>query len=299
MSELRSENLAAAALLEQSKSAGNSVLLRTIAKHKLATLGGCILLGLCILALFAPLLGTTDPAAMAPAARGQPPSSRHWMGTDLLGRDLYSRVIYGTRVSLTVGIAVAVLSAIIGLAIGLVSGFVRWLDFLLMRLVDGMMAIPPILLAIALMALTKGSLLNVVIAITIAEVPRVIRLVRGEVLSVREKPFVDGAIAAGTPTIKIIFRHVLPNILAPVIVQTSYICAAAMLVEAILSFIGAGVPPSIPSWGNIIAEGRVLWQVKPYVIFFPALFLSITVLSVNLLGDGLRDLLDPRRTQRS
>jgi peptide/nickel transport system permease protein len=216
----------------------------------------------------------------------------------MLGRDIYSRVMYGARVSLTVGFGVAFFASLIGLVIGLVSGMVRWSDGIIMRVIDGMMSIPPILLAIALMALTRGSMGNVILAITIAEAPRVARLVRGVVLSLREQPYVDAAIAAGTRMPKLIFRHILPNMLAPIIVQATYICASAMITESILSFIGAGIPPSTPSWGNIMAEGRSLWQVKPFIIFFPAIFLSLTVLAVNLLGDGLRDALDPRMAKR-
>jgi peptide/nickel transport system permease protein len=246
------------------------------------------------MALLAPLLGTVDPTALAPARRTRAPSPDYWFGTDMLGRDIYSRVVYGARVSLLVGFSVALLSSVIGLTIGLVSGFLRWADGVIMRVMDGLMSIPPILLAVALMALTRGSVGNVIMAITIAEIPRVSRLVRGVVLSLRDLPFVDAAIAAGTRTPTIILRHILPNTLAPMTVQATYICASAMIIEAILSFIGAGTPPTIPSWGNIMAEGRALWQVKPFIIFFPALFLSVTVLAVNLLGDGLRDALDPR-----
>ena len=235
--------------------------------------------------------GKTDEAA---ARRTRAPSPDYWFGTDMLGRDIYSRVVYGARVSLLVGFSVAFLSSLIGLTIGLVSGFLRWADGVIMRVMDGLMSIPPILLAVALMALTRGSVQNVIMAITIAEIPRVSRLVRGVVLSLREQPYVDAAIAAGTRTPVIILRHILPNTLAPMTVQATYICASAMIIEAILSFIGAGTPPTIPSWGNIMAEGRALWQVKPFIIFFPALFLSVTVLAVNLLGDGLRDALDPR-----
>jgi peptide/nickel transport system permease protein len=228
----------------------------------------------------------------------RPPPSQYWFGSDMLGRDIYSRVLYGARVSLIVGFSVAVCSSVIGMTIGLLSGFIRILDTVIMRIMDGLMSIPSILLAIALMALTRASVENVVIAITIAEVPRVSRLVRGVVLSLREQPYVEAAIASGTRVPKIIWKHILPNTLAPITVQATFICASAMITEATLSFIGAGTPPIIPSWGNIMAEGRALWQVKPYIVFFPAVFLSITVLAVNLLGDGLRDALDPRLAKR-
>jgi len=238
------------------------------------------------------------PTALAPAKRTREPSALYWFGTDMLGRDVYSRVLYGARVSLLVGFSVAILASVVGMTIGMISGYIRLADSIIMRVMDGLMSIPPILLAIALMALTRGSVQNVIIAITIAEIPRVSRLVRGVVLSLREQPYVDAAVAAGTRTPMIIWRHILPNTLAPITVQATYICAAAMITEAILSFIGAGTPPIIPSWGNIMAEGRALWQVKPYIVFFPAIFLSITVLAVNLLGDGLRDALDPRMAKR-
>jgi peptide/nickel transport system permease protein len=263
-------------------------------RHPAVAVGGALLLFMLLSAVFAPYLGTVDPTALAPARRTRPPSAEHWFGTDMLGRDLYSRVIYGARVSLLVGFSVAAFASVIGLAIGLVAGFVRWADAVLMRVMDGLMSIPPILLAVALMALTRGSVGNVILAITIAEIPRVSRLVRSVVLSLREQPYVDAAVAAGTRTPMIILRHILPNTLAPMTVQATYICASAMIIEAILSFIGAGTPPITPSWGNIMAEGRALWQVKPFIVFFPAVFLSLTVLSVNLLGDGWRDALDPR-----
>jgi peptide/nickel transport system permease protein len=256
--------------------------------------GVLLLLLMLLIALLAPYLWTVDPTSLNTSRRTRAPSALFWFGTDMLGRDIYSRVMYGARVSLTVGFSVAILSSIAGLAIGLVSGMLRWADGVIMRVMDGLMSIPPILLAVALMALTRGSVGNVVMAITIAEIPRVSRLVRGVVLSLREQPYVDAAVAAGTRTPMIILRHILPNTLAPMTVQATYICASAMIIEAILSFIGAGVPPITPSWGNIMAEGRALWQVKPFIVFFPALFLSITVLAVNLLGDGMRDALDPR-----
>jgi peptide/nickel transport system permease protein len=262
--------------------------------HPTVAIGGGLLLVLILIAIFAPYLGTVDPTALAPARRTRPPSAQFWFGSDMLGRDIYSRVLYGTRVSLTVGLSVAILATLAGLAIGLVAGFVRWTDGIIMRFVDGLMSIPPILLAVALMAVTRGSVGNVIVAITIAEIPRVTRLVRSVVLSLREQPYVDSAVTSGTRTPMIILRHILPNTMAPMMVQATYICASAMIVESILSFIGAGTPPTIPSWGNIMAEGRALWQVKPFIVFFPAAFLSAAVLAVNLLGDGLRDALDPR-----
>ena len=273
-------------------------MIRWARRHPGIAAGGLLLVLIVLAAVLAPLLFTVDPTALAPARRTRPPSAEHWFGTDMLGRDVYSRVVYGARVSLIVGFAVAALASAIGLAIGVVAGFVRWLDNVVMRAMDGLMSVPPILLAIALMALTRGSVQNVIIAITIAEVPRVSRLVRGVVLSLRELPYVEAAIAAGTRTPRLIWRHILPNTFAPLIVQASYICASAMITEAILSFIGAGTPPIVPSWGNIMAEVRALWQVKPFIVFFPAAALSITVLAVNLLGDGLRDALDPRLAKR-
>ena len=267
-------------------------------RHPTFVAGAVILVIMLFIAVFAPFLGTVDPTALAPAKRTRPPSALYWFGTDMLGRDVYSRVMYGTRVSLVVGFGVAAFASAIGVLIGVVSGFVRWLDSVIMRVMDGLMSIPPILLAIALMALTRGSIGNVIVSITVSQVPQVARLIRGVVLSLREQPYVEAAVASGTHAPKIILRHILPNTVAPLTVQATYICAAAMITEAILSFIGAGTPPTIPSWGNIMAEGRALWQVKPYIVFFPAAFLSLTVLAVNLLGDGLRDALDPRMAKR-
>jgi peptide/nickel transport system permease protein len=269
-----------------------------IYRHPTIFAGGLLLAIIIGIAIFAPYLFTTDPTALAPARRTRPPSAQYWFGTDMLGRDVYSRVMYGSRVSLEVGFSVAILASAIGTLIGVISGFIRWLDAVIMRIIDGLMSIPPILLAIALMALTRASVQNVVIAITVAEVPRVARLVRGVVLSLREQPYVEAAVASGTSMPKIIWKHILPNTMAPIIVQATFILASAMLTEAVLSFIGAGTPPIIPSWGNIMAEGRALWQVKPYIVFFPAIFLSVTVLAVQLLGDGLRDALDPRLAKR-
>jgi len=267
-------------------------------RHPTAIVGAAVLLLMAAIAVFAPWLGTVDPEAVSPIRRLKPPSEAFWCGSDMLGRDVYSRVLYGTRVSLSIGVAVAIFSTLVGLAIGLVTGFIRWLDAIVMRIMDGLMSIPPVLLAIALMALTRASIGNVILAITLAEVPRVVRLVRSLVLTLREQPYVEAAVSAGTTLPRILIRHILPNTVAPLLVQATYVCASAMITEAILSFIGAGTPPNIPSWGNIMAEARSLFQIAAYLIYFPGIFLSLTVLAVNLLGDGMRDALDPRLARR-
>jgi peptide/nickel transport system permease protein len=267
-------------------------------RHPTILAGGAILVVMALAAMFAPLLGTIDPTQISPIRRLRPPSEAYWFGTDLLGRDVYSRTLYGGRISLFVGFTVAAIALACGLFLGLVAGFIRPVDSILMRVMDGLMAIPAILLAIALVALTRASVQNVIIAITIAEIPRVTRLVRSVVLTLREQPFVEAAYATGTRVPVILVRHILPNTLAPLIVQGTYVCASAIIAESILSFIGAGTPPTVPTWGNVIAEGRSYFQVAPHMIFFPALFLSLTVLGVNLLGDGLRDMLDPRLASR-
>jgi peptide/nickel transport system permease protein len=269
-----------------------------VARYPLAAFGALILIVIFGAAIFAPLLWTIDPTALAPTQRMRPPSAAHWLGTDHLGRDVWSRLVYGARISLTVGVAVATLSVLIGLVIGLVSGYFRWLDAVVMRIMDGLMAIPGILLAIALVSLSGASVVTVIVAIMVPEIPRVVRLVRAVVLSVREEPYVEAAVSVGTPLPLILFRHVLPNCIPPLIVQATYIAASAMLTEAILSFLGAGTPPIIPSWGNMIAEGRLLFQIMPGPILFPGIALSLTILAVNVLGDGLRDRLDPKIAKR-
>lgn len=263
-------------------------------RYPTMTIGGALLILMIAGAVFAPLLFTVDPITLNPVVRLRPPSGAHWFGTDMFGRDIYSRTVYGTRISLFVGLVAAVLSVAIGLVIGMIAGYVRILDSVVMRVMDGLMAIPGILLAIALISLSGASLATVTIAITIPEIPRVVRLVRAIVLSVREEPYVEAAIAAGTRLPLILVRHVLPNTIPPLIVQATYVCASAMLTEAILGFLGAGTPPEIPSWGNIMAEGRTYFQLAPWIIFFPGIALALTVLGVNVLGDGLRDTLDPR-----
>ncbi len=239
-----------------------------------------------------------DPLTMKPIDRLKPPSAEFWLGTDQLGRDVYARTVYGAQVSLFVGIAVAALSILIGLLIGLLSGYFRWVEAIAMRLMDGLMAIPAILLAIAMVSLFDASVGIVILAIVIPEIPRVVRLVRSVVLTTREQPYVEAAIAGGAPTWKILLRHVLPPTIPPLIVQATYICANAILIEAALSFLGAGTPPEIPTWGNMIAADRIYLGRAPWCIFAPGIALALVVLAVNLVGDGLRDRLDPRIARR-
>jgi peptide/nickel transport system permease protein len=251
-----------------------------------------------LMAIFAPLLAPHDPVQLAPALRLKPASAQFPLGTDGYGRDLLSRILYGGRVSLLIGVGAAVFSIVVGLAIGLVSGFFKWVDAVMMRIMDGLMAIPSILLAIAVVSLSGASVWSVLVAITIPEVPRVARLVRSVVLTAREEPYVEAAISLGSSLPKIMWRHLVPNTIAPLIVQGTYVCASAILTEAILSFLGAGISPETPTWGNIMAEGRSYFQIKPSLIFWPGLLLSIAILSVNLIGDAARDALDPRMKQR-
>jgi peptide/nickel transport system permease protein len=281
--------------------------------HNPSVLIGALLVALIALTgIAAPLLSSIDPGAINPSNRnktsgyetsvrddeGRKITRKALMGTDSLGRDIYTRVVYGARVSLIVGITVAVLSVVIGLVIGLFAGYLRWLDGIVMRIMDGLMAIPAILLAIALVSLSGASMMTVIVAVAIPEIPRVVRLVRAIVLSIREEPYVEAAISVGTPTVKVLWRHVLPNTIAPLIVQATFICGSAILLEAILSFLGVGIPPETPTWGNIMAEGRSLFQVYPHNILYPGTFLTLTVLAINMLGDGLRDTLDPRMSKR-
>ncbi|HZP89001.1 MAG TPA: ABC transporter permease [Burkholderiales bacterium] len=285
---------------------------RRLERNWSVRIGAAVLALLAIVAVSAPWLGTIDPILIDPVNRDLLPgttaevmtltgeSFKHtfWLGSDSFGRDIYSRVLYGARISLLVGITVAILSLAIGLVIGLSAGYVRVLDSVVMRIMDGLMAIPGILLAIALVAMWGASLLTVIVAITIPDIPRVVRLTRSLVLSIREEPYVEAARALGTPLVKLLYRHVLPNTVAPLIVQGTYICASAILVEAILSFLGVGLPTDVPTWGNIMAEGRLQFQQYPHNVLFPGIFLTLTVLAVNMLGDGLRDTLDPRFSKR-
>ena len=285
---------------------------RRLRRNWSVRMGAAVLTLMVAVALAAPYLGTVDPTLFDAGSRDLRPgmtgrittldgdtiAHRFLMGSDSFGRDIYSRVIYGARVSLSVGLLAALLALAFGIVAGLGAGYLRWLDGVLMRFMDGLMAIPGILVAIALVALWRGSLTTVVIAIAIPEIPRVTRLVRSLVLSIREEPYVEAAVSLGTPTWKIMFGHILPNTIAPLIVQGTYICASAILLESILSFLGVGLPPDIPTWGNIMAEGRIQFNEYPHNVFFPGMFLALTVLAVNILGDGLRDTLDPKMARR-
>lgn len=266
--------------------------------HPFTVIAGAILLVLVLAAVFAPYLGTVDPRKINLLPRMRPPSAQAWFGSDQLGRDVWTRTLYGARISLIVGLMVAVMSISLGLLIGMISGYLRRLDALIMRIMDGLMSIPGILLAIGLVSVSGASLTTVTIAITIPEIPRVVRLVRAIVLSVREEPYVEAAIAVGTKTPLILWRHVLPNCVPPLIVQATYVAASAMLTEALLSFLGAGTPPEIPSWGNMMAEGRIVFPIAPWIVLIPGCTLALAILAVNVLGDGLRDRLDPKIAKR-
>ena len=278
--------------------------LRLFSIPSLAKLGtgpliaAAVLTMIVIVTLISPWLAPFDPLEMNPMNRLQGPSDTNMLGTDPFGRDIYSRVLIGGRVSLLIGIGAAVVSVFIGLIIGLIAGFFRLADTLIMRVMDSLMAIPSILLAIALVALNGPSITSVIMAITIPEIPRVVRLVRSVVLTAREEPYVEAAIALGSSMPKILFQHLMPNTMAPLIVQGTYILASAILTEAILSFLGAGVSTEIPTWGNIMAEGRQYFRIKPELILWPGLMLSLCILTINLLGDTARDMLDPRLKKR-
>lgn len=261
-------------------------------------LGSIVLAVVILLAAVAPLLTSFDPIQIAPQHRLKPPSFEFLLGTDMLGRDVWTRVIYGGRMALFIGASVVVVSLTAGIIIGLFSGYFKLLDSIIMRVMDGVMAIPGILLAIALVSLSGTGVFTVIVAISVPEIPRVARLVRGITLSLRNEPFVEAATGVGSSSLKNLWRHILPNALAPIIVQGTFIFAAAMLTEATLSFIGAGPPAEIPTWGNVIAEGRMVFHRAPWIILWPGAFLAATILAVNILGDGLRDTLDPRNRGR-
>ena len=257
-------------------------------------LGLFILLLAVLMAIFAPVISTDPPKELFTEPRLQAPSAEAYFGTDSVGRDVFSRTIYGSQLSLAIGASVTVLTILSGVVIGIIAGYYKLADNVVMRFMDGLMAFPSFLLAIALVALLGASFQNVVFALSVVETPRVVRIVRGSVLSLRERQYVEGALAVGARPLRILFTHIFPNLVAPLTVQATYVFALAILVEAGLSFLGAGVPPDIPSWGNMMGDANLLKQLAPWMIFFPGLFLSLTVLGANLLGDGLRDTLDPR-----
>lgn len=257
-----------------------------------------LLCAIVFVAICAPFLGTVDPIAIDPGERLRHLSGAHWLGTDAFGRDVYSRVMYGARISLLVGLGASLASVTLGLLIGVIAGYIRMADGIIMRVMDGVMAIPAILLAIALVTLSGGSLRTVITAITIPEIPRVVRLVRSVVLTIRGEPYVEAAISLGTPLPTLLYRHMVPNTMAPLIVQGTFVFASAMLTEAAMSFLGVGLPPEMPSWGNIMAEGRIYFQLLPGLILYAGLFLALTVLSINVLGDAMRDALDPRLARK-
>jgi peptide/nickel transport system permease protein len=271
---------------------------RWLRKNPTLVLGLVLLLLIAAISIGAPWIANLDPQDIDPLYRLKSSSSLHWFGTDALGRDVFSRAVWGGRVSLLVGVSVAALATILGTVLGLVAGFIRWADGPIMRLMDGLMAIPDILLAIALMAVIPPSVSTVIIAITIPQVPRVARLIRSLSLTLREQLFVEAARAIGTRLPAILARHVLPNMLTPLVVQATFIAATAVLTEAVLSFLGVGVPAEVPSWGNMMAEGRNFVAVAFHIILYPGLMLALTVLAINLVGDGLRDALDPRLANR-
>lgn len=285
-------------------SAGMHWMLRMFSLPRVARVGigpmiAAILLGaILLLTLISPWIAPHDPLAMNPMMRLKPTSDEYLLGTDNYGRDLFSRMILGGRISLLIGLLAAAASIGVGVIIGLIAGFFRTADAIIMRMMDALMAMPSILIAIALVALNGPSIGSVIIAITIPEIPRVVRLVRSVILTAREEPYVEAALALGSSTPKILFRHLLPNTMAPLIVQGTYIIASAILTEAILSFLGAGISTEIPTWGNIMAEGRQFFRIKPSIVLWPGLLLTLCVLSINLLGDAARDTLDPRLKKR-
>lgn len=267
-------------------------------RNRSVLIGASVLFLLVVLAVGASFVSSMDPSLISPRLRLKPPFVGRPMGTDALGRDVWSRVAYGARASLLIAATVTLLSVVLGALVGLCAGYVRWLDGPVMRIMDGLMAIPGIMFAITLISISGANLTTVVLAISLPEVPRVARLLRGVVLTIREEAYVEAAVGLGSGTARLLWRHLLPNTVAPLLVQGTYIFGAGMLAEATLSFLGAGLPPEIPSWGNVIAEGRTVFLRAPWTILFPGACLSLAVLAVNLLGDGLRDCFDPMLKKR-
>ncbi|WP_261395680.1 ABC transporter permease [Salipiger bermudensis] len=285
-------------MAEARNDSGVAAMIRAILSSWPARISAAVVVLIVAMAILAPFLGTVDPVQLDPSQRLQGSSAAHWLGTDSYGRDVYSRVVYGARISLAVGAGTVVIAVAAGIFFGVLTGYFRWADIIVMRFMDGLMAIPGILLAIALVAISGATLTTVLIAISIPEIPRVARMVRSVIMGVRSEPYVEAASVLGTGALKMVWRHMLPNTVAPLLVQGTYIFASAIMTESILSFLGAGVPPETPSWGNMMADGRVYFLVKPELILYPGVMVSLTVLSVNMLGDVLRDRLDPRMAKR-
>ncbi len=275
------------------KSSGREFL-RRARGNRLAVTGFGLLLLVIVAALFAGVLSPYDPLSMTVTERMKGPSLQHLMGTDNFGRDIFSRVLYGARLSLEVGAAVMVLTVAGGVLFGLLSGYFPRLDGPIMRVMDAMMAFPAILFGIAIMAVLGPKTANVVIALSVVYAPRTVRIVRASVLTTKQLDYVEAVRAQAAGHLRILFRHILPNCLSPLVVQATFNFAYAVLAEASLSFVGAGAPPPTPSWGNILSEGRVYMQNAPWITIFPGVAIALTVLGLNLAGDGLRDVLDPR-----
>ncbi len=277
---------------------GFGALVRGVLSSWPSRISALVLGAIILMAVMAPFLGTTDPVAINPALRLQGSGPEHWLGTDSFGRDVYSRIVYGARISLAVGAGTVLVSLLFGVFFGVITGYFKWADIIVMRFMDGLMAIPGILLAIALVAISGATLTTVLIAISVPEIPRIARMVRSVILGVKNEPYVEAASVLGTGVWKMVWRHMLPNTVAPLLVQGTYIFASAIMTESILSFLGAGIPPETPSWGNMMADGRTFFLLKPELILYPGAMVSLTVLSVNMLGDVLRDRLDPRMAKR-
>jgi peptide/nickel transport system permease protein len=267
---------------------------RRLLRNRSVVVGALILLLLVLAAALADLISTHSPTRLYPANRLRPPSAQHYLGTDEFGRDVYSLVVHGSQISLLVGGTTMLLTSLGGIVVGLVAGYYRRLDLLVMRIMDGLMAFPAILLAIALMAARGPGVGNVIFALSVVYMPRTAMLIRSTVLTLRELDYVQAARALGRRDLTIAFRHILPNCVGPLLVQGSFIFAYAILAEAILGFLGVGVPPYVPSWGNVIASGKNVIREAFWVSLFPGLALTVAGLSLNLVGDGLRDTLDPR-----
>ena len=283
-------------VVEENKNA-NSFLsfYKMLSKNKAALAGFFIIIIFILMALFAPVIAPYDPVKMEPANKLQTPSADHWFGTDDKGRDILSRIMYGARISLTVGIVSTLIGAAVGIVLGLISGYYgRWIDSLIMRICDVLLAFPGILLALAIIAVLGTSTTNVIIAVAFFAIPTFARIVRGSVLSVKKLEYIDAIRALGASDFRIIFMHILPNILSPIIVQATLYIASAIITASALSFLGMGTQPPTPEWGTMLSDGRSYIRQAPHITLFPGLVIFLVVMGFNLFGDGLRDALDPK-----